>query len=286
MAKGATIGVSTSEVASAIRAFPWPVLETGNGAFSDGEYAVSVEHREYGRSFLLTHQLSGAPLLERWGDEGKVAYTCAAAAPVSAYRQLHRSSDRSQLIQWDPDDLGCPPMFTPAVVAVGTMHYTIDALRDGLNALWDGRTIHLSEGARLAVGPTFALQSGLLGLLQFLEDQSASAGRFRVEPSHEGGFRFNVHLATDLFRFLRSRRREPGRWNVMTHVVSAALARLQRDFPDDDGDEGWKSYANLVALSEELERRGLPDWSEDTFQPEVAATALYPHRMDVTDDDD
>lgn len=286
MASETTIGVTTSDAASAIRAFPWPVLEAGNGAFSNGEYSVAVEHSQRGRSFILAHHVSDAPLLQRWGDEGNLVYTCAVAAPVSAYRELHCSSDQSQLVQWDPDDLGCPPMFTPAILAGDAMRYTIDARRDGLNALWDRRTVQLPKGARLAVGPTFALQSGLLGLLRFVEDESASAGSFRVEASHEGGFRFNVHLATDLFRSLRSRRREPARWNVMTHIVSAALARLQRDFRDDQDDEGWRSFANLVALAEDLERRNMPIWADDAFQPEVAATALYPHRMDDTDGQD
>ena len=186
------ISVNASDPASTIRSFPWPVLEAGNGAFSKGVYAVGIEHREQGRSFELAHQIEGAELIERWIQERKVHFACAVAAPVSAYRQLHRSSEAAQLVQWDPDDLGAHPLFTPMILSATELRFTIEASRDGVNALWDGRTIDLPKGARLAVGPTFALQSGLLGLLDFRQDDDLESGRFRMEASREGGFRFTT----------------------------------------------------------------------------------------------
>lgn len=76
-----------------------------------------------------------------------------------------------------------------------------------------------------------------------------------------------------------SYRREPSGWNVMTHIVSAAFALLQRRYRDEEGDEGWSSFSNLLALSHVLEQHGLPHWSDENFQPERAATCLYPHRI-------
>lgn len=279
------IRVNSSDSASAVRLFPWPVLEAGNGAFSKGVYAVDMEYRERGRSFELSHKIEGAALIERWINERKVRFACAVAAPISAYRQLHKSSEPSHLVRWDPDDLGSHPLFTPMIVSATNMRFTIEARRDGLNALWDGRTIDLAKGARLAIGPTFALQSGLLGLLDFRRDDERKNGQFRVEASRESGFRFNVYLAADLHRFLRSYRQEAVGWNIMTHIVSTAFTQLQKDYGDDDDEEeGWKSYANLISLAEELERRGLPHWAEEAFEPELAATTLYPHKAAVTED--
>lgn len=278
------ISVNTSDPASAIRSFPWPVLEAGNGAFSTGVYAINIEHRERGRSFELTHRIEGAALIERWIDERKVRFACAVAAPVSAYRQLHGSSDAAHLVQWDPEDLGSHPLFTPMIVSASEMSFTIEARRDGVNALWDGRTIDLPRGARLAIGPTFALQSGLLGLLDFRQEDELGPGQFRIEASREGGFRFNVYLASDLHHFLRSHRQEATGWNIMTHIVSTVLAQLHKDHRDDDEEDGWKSYSNLVALAEELERRHLPHWAEEAFEPELAATTLYPHKAISAED--
>lgn len=222
--------------------------------------------------------------MERWIQERKVCFSCAVAAPVSAYRKLHRSSEPTHLVQWDPDHLGAHPLFTPMILSATEMRVTIEAHQDGVNALWDGRTIDMPKGARLAIGPTFALQSGLLGLLDFRQDNELENGRFRVEASREGGFRFNVYLALDLHGFLRTYRQEAVGWNVMTHIVSAAFAHLHKHYCDDDGDEGWKSYANLVSLAEELERRGLRHWAEDAFEPELAATTLYPHKAVVAEE--
>lgn len=280
------ISVNTSDPTSAVRSFPWPVLEAGNGAFPDGEYSVEVEHQDRGRSFVISHRVQGAALLERWIEEGVVLFACAMATPVSAYRQLLSSSEASHLVQWEPDNLGSHPVFTPMVVCATEVRLSIEARRDGVNALWDGRTIDVPKGARLAVGPTFALQSGLLGLLDFRLDERLKPGQFRVQASREAGFRFNVYLGADLHRFLKTHRQEAVGWNIMTHIVSTALAQLSHDFADDDGEEGWESYPNLVSLAEELTRRGLPNWADETFEPEIAATTLYPHKVAGSDVED
>ena len=71
--------------------------------------------------------------------------------------------------------------------------------------------------------------------------------------------------------------------NIMTHIVSAALAHLKKDFAKDDGEEGWESYPNLRALADSLESKELGHWGNADFDPEFVATSLYPHK--VTDGD-
>ena len=63
----------------------------------------------------------------------------------------------------------------------------------------------------------------------------------------------------------------------MTHIVTACLARLQKDYASDDGESGWQSFRNLRAFADYLEHKGIEHWSDDDFRPERAATALYPH---------
>ena len=185
------------------------------------------------------------------------------------------------VVTWVPDDLGTYPLFTPMIVCAEDMTHRVKARRDGVNMLWEGREINLVKGSKLAVCSTFAFQSGVRGLLDFVEQKDMPAGRFRVYASREEGFRFKVHLASDLFLGLQARyvRQHALGGNVMTHVVSAVLSLLRQDFADDDGDEGWRSYANLVALAGELENHSLPNWSDDDFAPELAATTLYPHKL-------
>ena len=275
------ISVRSSDPASGSRAFAWPVLEAGNGSYGEGRYSVEVVHKTAGRSFELVHSVASAPLVERWIKEGKILFVCAVSAPVSAYREIHTANTSPHMVTWVPDDLGAYPLFTPMIVCAEDMTHRVKARRDGVNMLWEGRELNLLKGSRLAVCATFALQSGVRGLLDFVVHEDLHSGQFRVDASRERGFRFKVRLASDLFRGLRASyvRRDPRGSNIMTHIVSAALSLLRRDYSDDDGDEGWRSYANLMSLARELESRGLAHWSDEDFEPALTATTLYPHKL-------
>lgn len=276
------IEARSSDPAPGSRGFPWPVLERGNSDFAEGVYAIELEHAEVGKSFELTHEISGAALITRWIAERKVLFACAVAAPASAYRKLHVSEIPAQSVGWDPDDFGEPPKFTPLIVAARDISHTIDAQADGVHSLWDGRRVELPKGARLALFPPFALQSGMMGLLKFHMDEKMDSGRFRVQANNDEGFKIDVHMAKDLFAYLQrgAQRQDATGANVMTHIVSAALNLLKREYSKDDEDEGgWSFHPNLRALAEHLENNGLPHWSDDGFRAEEAATSLYPHKL-------
>ena len=165
------------------------------------------------------------------------------------------------------------------IVSGSDIKHAIDAETDGVNPLWNGKTLQLPKGSRVAVCSTFALKSGLLGLLDFCLNEDYKSGTFKVEPSTEGGFKFKVHLSKDLFTHLKHLRQGTTGANIMTHIVSAALTHLKNDFAQDDGKEGWESYINLKALADFLELKGLEHWDNDDFEPELVATSLYPHRV-------
>ena len=273
------ISTRAADPGSSSRAFPWPVLETGNNSFPNGVYTVTCADQDAGKSFLLHHEIQGAPLIERWVEQGKLNFVCTVAAPRSMYRTLHKSHTPEQSISWQQQDLGEYPMFTAMIVANEDILHVAGAHTDGLNTIWDSRELIIPKGARIAVGPTFKFKSGISGILDFNLDESLTQGRFRVQPSHEDGFKFKVHLATDLYQHLRHQRNELTGRNIMVHVISAALSTLQREYAKDDEEEGegWRSHRNLIGLTDLLEQHGLHHWSDDDFQPELTATGLYPH---------
>ena len=80
-------------------------------------------------------------------------------------------------------------------------------------------------------------------------------GQFEVDIETEP-FRFRVNMSSSLHRFLRHRE-DAHRWNIMTHIVTACLARLQNDHEADDGESGWQSHRNLKAFADYLEVNGL-----------------------------
>ena len=279
----AKISTTASEPGSNSRAFPWPVLETGNDSFPDGVYEVTCEDKDIGKSFELRHEVQGAALIELWRQQGRLDFVCTVASPRSMYRVLHKSDMPVQIIAWDQQDLGEYPMFTPMIVAGQAIQHTVSAATDGLNEVWDGREISLPKGARIAVGSTFRFKAGISGILDFNMDEKLEPGRFRIQASHEDGFKFKVFLATDLYQYLRHRRNEQTGRNIMVHVISAALGLLQRQYSEDDEveGEGWQSHRNLVGLADLLEQKNLMHWSDDDFQPEYTATGLYPHLVPI-----
>lgn len=275
-----------SDPASANRALPWPVLEAGNMSYPSGVYSVIVNHRgikDPRRAVSVTHEVEGAPLIARWIADGQLRFVVAVAAPISAYRKLHVNSSAVQTLHWDLDDIGSYPVFTPMVVTNIEIEHTVSAERDGLDPLWNRHLLRLPKGARVAIAPTFAMKSGLLGLLDFGIDEELSPGQFRVEPSHEEGFKFKVRLAKDLYAYLKAGRRESAGANIMTHIVSAALGILASKYNDDE--EESASYPNLEALAALLEDRGLSHWSDHDFDPAYTATAMYPHKLSIADEE-
>ena len=276
-----TLSIRASDPSSGSRAFQWPVLESGNGSFENGVYSVVCEDKEPGKSFFLEHEVQSAPLIEKWMQADKLVFVCTVASPRSMYRALHKACEPKQAIEWEQEDLGDFPMFTPMIVARHEIRHVADSSADGLSRIWDGKDLLLPRGARVAVGPTFRFQTGISGLLDFSLEPALESGRFRVEPSLDDGFKFKVYLAPDLYTYLRYQRSEAAGMNVMVHIVSATLACLRQDYPKDDGEEGWRSYPNLVGLADMLQQNGLPHWSHDDFRPEVVATDLYPHKLPI-----
>lgn len=276
-----SLSIRGSDPGSSTRVFQWPVLESGNASFENGVYSIACEDKERGKSFFLEHEVEGASLIERWIQAGKLVFVCSVAAPRSMYRVLHNAHVPRQSVEWEQEDLGEFPMFTPMIVTRDEIHHIADSSVDGLSRIWDGKEFLLPRGARVAVGPTFGFQSGISGLLEFNLDEGLEEGRFKVEPSSENGFTFKVHLAQNLYNHLRYQyqRTEPAGMNIMVHVVSAALARLRQDYSQDDGEEGWRSFPNLVGLADMLEQKGLGHWANEDFRSEVVATGLYPHKL-------
>lgn len=269
-----------------VRSFAWPVLQRGNTSYPDGSYRAEIEPGRDRRSFRITHDVRGAPLIARLIAEEKARYACTVSSPLASYRTIHTSATPTHRVEWSHDDLGSPPLFIPLVVTTAEVHLKLDDDADGVAALWHGRSVRLLKGSKLLIAPPFQLRSSLLQLLSFELDESLSNGQFEVRPDTNEGFRFIVALAPDLHGFLRHPRALRHRRNIMTHIVSAALALLHQDYREDDGEEGWRTHSNLTALADYLEAQDLPVWDDDGFHPERVATALYPHLLPDSGEED
>ena len=269
-------------LSTAVRGHALPVLESGNTSYPKGRYVVGFEAGADTSSFTVYHRIEGAPLINEAIAQGLVQFVCAVASPISSYRVSHVSNSSSQVIEWNIDELGEPPMFTPMVVVARSFERTLDEARDGVHELWDGQTVIFERGMRLALSDVVLMRSSVLNMLLFEREPTLSDGEFRVEVEEREGFRFRVRLAPDLHRFLKYDSEDPRHGQIVTHIVSACFGILKVDFGADDEEEGgWRSYRGLLAIAEMLSEFDLPHWSEDEFSPELAATRLYPHRINT-----
>lgn len=284
MSEIATLARSPS---NAVRSHGFPVLEIGNLSFPNGRYSLDFKPGEDRASFVVKHRVEGAPLISRLLTEESARYVCAVSSPISSYRRTHVSSTPEQLIQWDTDDLGEAPLFTPMIVSVASCNLRLDQSRDGIHELWHGQHVALEKGSRLALGPVVQLRSSILRLLSLQADERLEDGSFFVDAETEGGFQFCVKLNPSLHAFLQYTDKGGNRDIIMTHIVTACLALPQRDFTeDDDEDGGWKSHRNLRAFADFLEDKKLPHWAEEGFRPEQVATSLYPHSVSLEQEEE
>ena len=265
---------------SAVRGHAFPALESGNTSFPEGRYVVGFEPGADESSFTVRHNIEGAKLITDVIADGLAQFVCTVASPISSYRISHVSNSDTQVISWNSEDLGEPPMFTPMVVVAEPFTRTLDRARHGVHELWDSRTVAFKRGMRLALSDVVIMRSSVLSMLLFALDPGLPDGVFRVEADEREGFRFRAYLAPNLHGFLRYDSGDPRRGHIVTHIVSGCFGVLKAEYREDDEQEGgWRTFTGLRAITALLEEHGLPHWAEDDFSPELAATTLYPHRV-------
>jgi hypothetical protein len=266
-----------------VRAFPYPVWEEGNLSFPHGSYQPKIRVRSDGYSAEVEHELSGMPLIEQMLSTEHAAYVCSISVPITSYRSIEVSTTgHRHTVVWNKDHVGEPPYLRPFIACLRRFEHTLKKA-DGVSEAWHGKRIRMEKGARLVLGPFFRTASSLQHLLSVVRDPNLKAGTLRLEPASNDGFYFRVHVAEDLFAFIQrpaddSELRHSR--SILTHAISCCFEHLRKQYGDDgDGDDGWRSFRNLVALAEEMERKDLKIWNDPDFSPEQAATALHPHRV-------
>lgn len=269
-------------IADAVRVFAHPVLEEGNLSFPNGEYAPEIQIGTDGYSAVVRHIVRQAPFIERLVEQKRAVCSCAVSIPITGYRRLFGAGGFEQKIKWDEAQLGEPPVLCPLIVCSEAVRHTLSR-EDGVHEMWVNKEIHLEKGAKLAIGPAYRMMSSLQSLLSIEKDDSLQPGQIQVSGCSEDGFYFKVKMAFDLYGFIQKPEGEARyfhRSSILTHACSCCFALLAKEYRDNaEGEDGWRSFANLRALAAEMEGKGLNIWDTDDFSPEKAATAMWPHRI-------
>lgn len=250
-------------MASVIHALPYPCVESGNISFPDGEYDVDVHSLASGTSIQVTHKLENTPFIEGLLQTGRAKYGCLLAVPVTGYRKLSLSSEKVHEISWDIGILGEPPIIRPVVLSSESFEHKFSS-SDGVAQIWVGKKITIPKGARLARGPYLRSDSSLQSLLNIQEEDTLEDGSFTVASNIDGGFTFDVKVATDVYKFLSNSSLDPRLYqSIGAHMASMVFVILKEEQGyEDDGSKKWEEHSNLKMLSGILEEKGLPHWAD------------------------
>ena len=251
-------------------------------SFPNGEYKPEIQIGTDGYSAVVRHSVRQAPFIERLMEEKRAVCSCTVSIPITGYRRLFGTAGLEQKIKLDEAQLGAPPILRPLIVCREEVRHTLSR-EDGVHHMWVNQEIHLEKGAKLAIGPAYRMMSSLQSLLSIEKDDALQPGQIHVSLCSEDGFYFKVRMAVDLYAFVQKPEGEARyfhRSSILTHACSSCFALLANEYGDNgDGEEGWRSFANLRALAAEMESKELNIWNTDDFSPEEAATAMWPHRI-------
>ena len=258
-----------------VHALPYPALEAGNLSFPDGNYEPNIKMGQDGHSAAIEHNITGAPFIERLIEEGVVGFYCLLSIPKSSVRKLYKT-DRAGPIKWEKDIVSEPPKLRPILVYTGEdKEYTLTE-ECGVAELWQGKTINLPRGARLARGSFQNVKSSEHNLIRFKKTDEYSRGMIDVKVSTEDGFYFVVNAAPDIYNFVQRRGiNEPLSNSILTAVVARCFSILLNDYKENEENSN-DSFPNLERLSENLKQEYGCDWNDESFDPMLAATKLYP----------
>ena len=260
-----------------VHALPYPVLEAGNLSFPDGSYEPKVEIGQDGHSIAIEHNITGAPFIERLIEEGVVGFYCLLSIPKSSVRKLYKT-DRAGVIKWEKDIVSEPPKLRPILVYTGEdKEYTLTE-ECGVAELWQGKTLMLPKGARLARHHFLNVNSSEFSFLRFKKSDEYSRGMIDVKASTEEGFYFTITAALDIFNFVQRGGNDPLRSTILTAIVARCFSILKEEYQENEDDSN-DSFPNLKILSAKLEQECGFDWNDDNFDPMFAATKLYPFQV-------
>ena len=203
------IPTEAAAAANTIGSHSHPVLEEGNLSFPRGRYIVGFVSREDGPSFELVHRLEEAGLISRLLRQGKARYACVVSSPRSFYRRTHLSDLPRHTIAWNPQELGEPPLFTPMILSTRPQQLVLNADGDDVHPAWNGVSLAISTGTRLALGHVFDLRSSVMQMIRMEADDSLEGHRFRVQAQSEP-FAFVVKASPTLYRYV-----ENGPWGAL-----------------------------------------------------------------------
>ena len=264
------------------RSLPYPIIEDGNLAFPNGEYDVNFQMSGENEG-ILDHKLKGASFIQKLINQGKAKFACLVSAPSMGYRelQLAETFKSQQKINWDLEIVGDQiPMLAPVVLYVGDdLNHKLTE-EDDVGEFWQNQEICIPKSARLAKR-CYLRQSLTIHDLLIVRKRDLNPGSFTVRERRKGNsFHFYLDAHPDIFYFLQKHTNKRNKLceSIFTHAISGCFNILKDQYSssNEDDEERWRRYPNLVALSDHLIKQTGEDWNNPEFDIVKIATETRP----------
>ena len=210
----------------------------------------------------VVNELHGqnAETLLKMVDGQQLVWMIEIRSPATLYSKTFKSFQSETDIRWDIATTGekMPVFIISQMVALEDVLLPAGLL----HPVWRNRpAIRVPAGAVLAQGNVLTAEPLLASILQFVRDDSLPDGVIKVSEPDEH-LRFTVATAADLHRQIAIRR------DVHLGALIAAMGKLNAD--DHDPDESRV----LRSISQRLAENNVEDWTQDGYEPALAATCL------------
>ena len=285
-----------------LKSFPFPVWSADSADYTAGEYEPEIEPRLQGsNSVTIRHVFHGGGLIRELLKGEQAVFGCVVVLRSTMYRRVFIASpvvaheqriECEQTIDYGDSGYGQvtaaveSPVFRPIILAQKGVKKAVNAAADGVIPLWDGVEIQIRPGGIVAYGGWERFGGTCGGMFVVELDDELDDWQMHVSEHMVGGFRFVLNAGKGLYHSIQyptvstaSQRR-----SVLTHAVSAALSLLKEKSKEDAG--LYDEHINLRLFANWLKSEDLGDWRDKNFQPDRAATALYPHVFPRKDEDD
>ena len=236
------------------------LLEDGSRLdWPDARYQPKV--RVAGNRATIIQALAGAPALERGIVEGAAKWAVEIRCPKTLLSRIELSSEPKHTVRWRRDELDGVAWIVPGLLAVQKMQLVAEEL----NPLWSGESLLVPPGWWLARGTKRKVDTLAQSLLRFVKAEKLDKGRMEIQSERGSGqLRFVAHLAPDIWADIASSRT----------LQVAALIGVCGHFPRTFGKDAEEEPAIAREIRLRLEDAGVPVWTEDAYDPALAATAI------------
>ena len=209
----------------------------------------------------ILHSLTGAPSLERAVNEGLAKWAAEIRCPKTLLSRVALSAEPQHTVRWRRDELDGVSWIVPGLLAV--QEFELQA--GELDPFWKDESLSVPPGWWLVRGIKRKVNTLAQSLLRFVRDEKLDDGRMHVQSERGSGqLRFVAHVAPDIWPEIETSR------NLQVAALIGACGHFPTTFGRDPTDEP----AIAREIRDRLEMANIPVWTDDGYDPALAATVI------------